>query len=501
MARFALAARDGGAAAIRANGVEDVRAVRRAVDLPIVAIAKKLWSDGRILITGDYGDALALAQAGAEMIALDATARGRRFGALDRLACIKRELGVTVLADIATVEEAVAAERAGADAVVSTLHGYTDETAHIQAFEPEFIAQLTRAVAVPVIAEGRIASPAEARAAIRSGAWAVIVGTAITRPAVIARGFAAAIDGARSSCGDILGIDMGGTNTKYGVVTAGGRLVREGFVPTPSGGGAALLAHLKSVAETLAASARAEGLEPSALGVATAGWVDPERGRVIYATGNLPGWTGTRIAEELEPVLGMPVSVENDANALAAAERQFGAARGCGDFVCITLGTGIGGGCYVGGRLHRGAHYFANGLGHVPVVPGGLPCTCGLSGCLEAYANAAALMRYAGGAFASADEIIAAANAGDARARSAILVYARHLAIGAASIVHLLDPEMLIVAGGIAQNNPLLFTALESELSTRLTIPDRRKLRVAASSLGYYAGVYGAAAVVRERPA
>lgn len=499
MARFAEAARKGGAAGIRANGVQDILAIRGAVDLPIVAIAKKLWSDGRILITGDFDDARQLAAAGAEMIALDATARGQRFGALERLARIKRDIGVVVLADIATVEEATAAERAGADAVLSTMRGYTDETAHTTGFEPEFIAELTRAVSVPVIAEGRIATPAEARAAIQCGAWAVIVGSAITRPADITRTFAAAVDAARPASGDILGIDLGGTNTKYGVVTSGSQLIREGFAPTPAGGGAVLLAHLKSVAQDLASRARAEGIQPCALGIATAGWVDPHTGRVAYATENLPGWTGTRIAEELQAATGLPVCVENDANALAAAESQFGAARGCRDFVCITLGTGVGGGCYTGGRLNHGAHYFANALGHIPVMFDGLPCTCGLQGCLEVYANAAALVRYAGGAFTSAEEVVAAANAGDARARSAILVYARHLAFGTASIVHLLDPELLIIAGGIAQKNPLLFAALESELSARLTVPDRRKLRVVASSLGYYAGVYGAAAVVRER--
>jgi len=323
------------------------------------------------------------------------------------------------------------------------------------------------------------------------------VGAAITRPSAIARRFVAAIQDARA-CGDILGIDMGATNTKFGVVTAGGHLLGEGFVPTPAGGGPALLAHLKSVARTITENARAAGLAPGALGIATAGWVDPHSGRVVYATENLPGWTGTRIAEELRAVVDVPVVVENDANALAAAESHFGAARGCRDFVCVTLGTGVGGGCYTGGRLNRGAHYFANALGHIPVVFDGRRCTCGLKGCLEAYASAAALLRYAGGVFTDAEELVAAANRGDARARVAILVYARHLAFGAVSIVHLLDPEMLVVAGGIAQNNPLLLAALESELSTRLTVPDRRKLRITVSSLGYYAGVYGAAAVTRE---
>jgi predicted NBD/HSP70 family sugar kinase/putative N-acetylmannosamine-6-phosphate epimerase len=491
MARFARAARDGGAAGIRANGAPDVAAIRAAVDLPIIGIAKKLWSDGRILITGDFDEAAAVVAAGADIIAIDCTARGQRFGALDRMARIQAELGVSVFADIATVEEAVVAARAGADAVLSTMRGYTDETAQVTRFEPDFIAALTRAVKVPVIAEGHIQDPEEVRAALAAGAWSVIIGTAITRPGEITRRFASAIAAPE---GDVLGIDLGGTNTKFGIVTASGKLVAEGAVPTPPGGRQVLLDHLKSVTTTLRGR---PGFKPRALGIATAGWVDPYRGEVAYATENLPGWTGTRIAEELRPVAGVPVFVENDANALAAAEAQYGTARGVSDFICITLGTGVGGGCYVGGRLNRGAHFFANGLGHIPIQPDGRPCTCGLKGCFEVYANAQALVRYAEGAFTAADQVIAAAREGNPKARAALRTYAKYLATGAASIVQLLDPELLVLAGGVAQDNPFLLPDLESELVSRITVPTQRRLSLRISELGYYAGVYGAAAITR----
>ena len=188
--------------------------------------------------------------------------------------------------------------------------------------------------------------------------------------------------------------------------------------------------------------------------------------------------------------------MENDADALAVGEKCFGAAQAESDFVCITLGTGVGGGCYVGGHLNRGRHFFANAIGHIPIEHAGLPCTCGLNGCLEAYTNARALLRYAeNGNFNSAEEVIAAANAGDPAARHAILTLAKYLAIGCASIVQLLDPELLILAGGLAQNNPLLLSALAENLAQRVTVWQQRKLRVAASSLGYSAGVLGAAAV------
>jgi glucokinase len=198
----------------------------------------------------------------------------------------------------------------------------------------------------------------------------------------------------------------------------------------------------------------------------------------------------------LRDAFGLPVAVENDANALAVAEKRFGAAKNATDFVCITLGTGVGGGCYIGGRLNRGRHFFANALGHIPVVPEGAPCTCGKSGCLESYANASALMRYAAkGNFTSCEEIIAAAHSGDQTAQSAIQMLARHLAIGCASIVNLLDPEMVILAGGLVQDNSLLLKAFGEELARRVTVWPERHLQVQASAFGYSAGVLGAAAV------
>jgi len=237
------------------------------------------------------------------------------------------------------------------------------------------------------------------------------------------------------------------------------------------------------------------------LGIATAGWVDFNTGRIVYATENLPGWTDTPVADELAASTGLPVAVENDANALAMAEKHFGAGRDLDDFVCITLGTGVGGGCYVGGQLNRGAHFFANGLGHITTDVNGLPCTCGRKGCLEVYANAAALLRYAGGAFATAQDVVRSACEGNATARSALRQYAAQLAVGTATIVHLLDPSLVILSGGIAQSNPFLVGDLDCELERSVTVWSRRKLRVEISSLGYHGGVLGAAAAAAERGA
>jgi N-acetylmannosamine-6-phosphate 2-epimerase/N-acetylmannosamine kinase len=500
MARFARAAVEGGARGIRADGPDDIRAIRSAVDVPIVGIGKVMQADGEILITPCLEGADELVKAGADLIALDCTARGQRYGALGRLRQIRNEIGVPVLADIATVEEAVQAAEAGADAVLSTLRGYTSETRHVEDFEPAFIGELVRAVNVPVIAEGRIQTPAQIRAALAAGAFAIIIGTAITRPEMITQRFVSALEGWRrlnDAKRTFIGIDMGATNTKSGVVTSRGELLLQFVIPTPwHEGRKVLLKHLEQCASACLEKAHGLGLEPEAIGLATAGWVDPASGGVVYATENLPGWTGANPGAYLRETFGLPVSVENDANALAVAEKRFGVAKNATDFVCITLGTGVGGGCYIGGRLNRGRHFFANALGHIPVVPKGEPCTCGKLGCLETYANASALRRYAArGDFASCEEIIAAANAGEPTAQYAMKTLAGYLAIGCTSMVNLLDPEMLILAGGLAQDNPLLLQVLTEELETRTTVWRERHLQVVGSCLGYSAGVLGATAV------
>jgi glucokinase len=500
MARFAQAAVAGGAAGIRANGPEDVGAIRKVVRVPIIGIRKGLAADGRVLITGSFEWAEELVAASADIIALDCTARGQRYGALERLERVRRELGVPVMADIATVEEAVSAAAAGADLVASTLRGYTAETESVTKFEPTFIAELAHAVHVPVIAEGRIYDPEQAASALAAGAFAIVVGRAITHPQSTTQRFTRALE-AQTKLLDpalrVIGIDLGGTSTKFGIVDRGGKLAWNAALPTPaSGGRRALLDHLKGIAAQCMRAGCDAGITPAALGVATAGWVDPHSGVVVYATENLPGWTGTDLKKELVEAVHMPVAVENDANALAVAEKAFGCARHAGAFVCITLGTGVGGGCYTDGRLHRGAHFFANGLGHIQLDASGPPCTCGQRGCLETYTNAAALMRYAAGCgFAAPEEVIRAANAGDGAARIAIREYARYLARGCASIVHLLDPEMIILSGGLAQDNPQLLADVSDELSRHVMAWDLRGLKVETSALGYYGGVLGAAAI------
>jgi len=193
MRRVALAAVQGGASGIRAQGLADIAAIRKAVDLPLIG----LWKDGNddVFITPTLDHALAVARAGAHIVALDGTARPRPDGRslAETVAAVHEQTGALVMADCSTVDEGIAAAEAGADLVGTTLAGYTSYTSKQPGPDLDLVAQLATAIDVPVVAEGRIHTPAQAAQALRAGAWTVVVGTAITHPTTITGWFASAI--------------------------------------------------------------------------------------------------------------------------------------------------------------------------------------------------------------------------------------------------------------------------------------------------------------------
>jgi putative N-acetylmannosamine-6-phosphate epimerase len=193
MARMALAAWQGGAVGIRANSPEDIRAIRMLVPLPLIG----LYKDGTegVYITPTLDHARAVARAGADIVALDGTSRPRPKGEqlATIVAAIHGECGKPVLADVSTLDEGLAAEAAGADVVSTTLSGYTPYSPRQAGPDLELVHALAARLAVPVIAEGRIRTPTEARAALEAGALAVVVGGAITRPQIITASFVAGL--------------------------------------------------------------------------------------------------------------------------------------------------------------------------------------------------------------------------------------------------------------------------------------------------------------------
>lgn len=196
IALFAKAAAMGGAAGIRARGIENINTIKKSVDVPVIGITKSSFPDGYVRITGSFTEVEALLTTNCEIIAVDGTFREREaLSGPDFIAELKKRYDITIMADIAQYDEAEACAAAGADIVATTLWGYTPDTADVTSAEPNFdlVEKLSAELSIPVIAEGKINMPSYAAEMIKRGAHAVVVGSAITRPRVITGWFHKAI--------------------------------------------------------------------------------------------------------------------------------------------------------------------------------------------------------------------------------------------------------------------------------------------------------------------
>jgi glucokinase-like ROK family protein len=498
--RVAGAAILGGAAGLRLNSAEHIVAIRRDSSLPIIGI-KKQYVNGQLRITPDFAAAAELAAAGADIIALDCTHREWTSGDPWQLIVqrIHQELNLPVMADVSTLEEALAAAAAGADIIGPTLNGYTEETKRGPGFNWSLLRDMVQKAGRPIIAEGQISTPEEAKRALQIGAWSVVVGSAITRPGVITAQFVRTL-AAQSRSARAIGVDIGGTSVKAGWVDREGNVDRVSSVPTNAAQGRdAIAAATATVIETVLADGRRAGWEPAGLGIASAGAIDVRNGIVFAATENLPGWAGFDLRAFAEDRFRLPVYVANDAHAAVLAELHFGLGRELSDFVAVTLGTGIGGGIISGGKLITGQHGFGGTLGHQTIRVDGLPCNCGRRGCLEAYVSTAALIReYQAitGNDTPALEISRLAIAGDRAALEAYHVLASFLAEGIANLFNIVDPQAVILSGGLIEGQSSFVTEVETMVGELLHFGSKRLPKVLHSAAGKYAGLQGAASSV-----
>jgi len=248
--------------------------------------------------------------------------------------------------------------------------------------------------------------------------------------------------------------------------------------------------------------------EPEAVGLACAGTVDSDQG-VVVSSPNLP-LKDVPLAGILQRSLGIPVVLENDANAAVLGEAVAGAAAGLRHVVMLTLGTGVGGGLFLDGRLYRGASGGAAELGHVIVQADGLPCRCGNNGCLEMYASGSALGRFAQvragdertdptGALGrlrkrgrlTGREVSRLAREGDTGALGVVLELAGWLGIGLVNMTHVFDPEMIVVGGGVGELGELLIGPAREFVRENAMPPARDRVLVAPAKLGNEAGLVG----------
>jgi glucokinase len=297
-----------------------------------------------------------------------------------------------------------------------------------------------------------------------------------------------------------LGLDVGGTKILASLLDAGGQPRGEWRLSTPARAGAeAVLAALGAAAESVVS-----GMAPSdrgrlvGVGVSAAGQIDVERGVVAYASPNIAGWTGTAVGPWLSERLGLPVVVENDANAAAWAEHGLGAGRGCRSLVAVTVGTGVGGGLILDGAVWRGGRWRGGEIGHLVIQADGVRCNCGQTGCLEVYASGTAIARLAAeaapGFAGSAHDVFAAADAGDPVMTGVVRRSARYLAQGLVSIASLVDPDLFVLGGGVASQPGYL--ALVRDALAERAVSGERGLSpdaVQLAALGERAGALGAA--------
>lgn len=287
-----------------------------------------------------------------------------------------------------------------------------------------------------------------------------------------------------------LGIDLGGTKILAAVVEDG-RVIARQRVPTPQTG-------FEDVADAMAAAARSlldDGYVVAAVGVGSPGPLDPARGRVRFAP-NIAGMIDVPIVEALERRLGLPVTLENDANAAGYAEHLYGAARDLESSVFVTISTGIGGGLFVGNQVIRGANGQAGEIGHMTLLPGGPMGGDGHGGSLEAIAAGRSIARdasYAYGIEMDTPEVFERARAGEAKALGIVENAATFTGIGIANLVKIFDPEGFVIGGGMSEVGAFYVDRIRAAARRYLTGYADPVFRTA--ELGTDAGVIGAAAV------
>lgn len=281
-----------------------------------------------------------------------------------------------------------------------------------------------------------------------------------------------------------VGVDVGGTKMLAVALDDGDAVVAALRRPVPRDGG--LVDALRELVCDVAAAADSR---PRAVGVGAPGLVD--RSGTLVAAPNLPASAGDSVASDLAAATGWTVRADNDATCATLAEWRTGAGAGSSDMVLVTLGTGIGGGLVMDGAVRRGAHGYAGEIGHMTVVRDGEPCACGRRGCWEAYASGSALARLAG--VHDATVVTEAAAAGDPRALEVVEVYGDWVALGLAALVNAVDPEVVVLGGGVMAARDVVLGPVRRHFTEHLYGSRARALpRIEATVHGEEAGAIGA---------
>ncbi|CAN2237642.1 NagC Transcriptional regulator/sugar kinase [Candidatus Planktophila vernalis] len=310
-----------------------------------------------------------------------------------------------------------------------------------------------------------------------------------------------------------IGIDVGGTKVLGGVVDEAGKVLTTARKDTPRQGGSALTQTIADVAKELL-----QQHSVASVGVSAAGFVSSDR-KTMLATPNIADWNGVDLDNQLTKLIGLPVVIENDANAAAWGEAKFGAGKNQDHMMMLTVGTGIGGGIVVNGALYRGAFGIAAEFGHMRVVPEGHICGCGARGCFEQYASGNALLRHAREAINASPEVARnllsrgdgtvagltgqaitdAARDGDPVALAAFNTTGQWLGAGIASLAVLLDPACVVIGGGVIDAGEILLKPTRESLERNMPFAGKHPYpQIIAAQLGNEAGLVGVADLARS---
>lgn len=311
-----------------------------------------------------------------------------------------------------------------------------------------------------------------------------------------------------------IGIDMGGMSVKFGLVNEENRIIEKLVIPTRTDVPAKeMIQDMINAVKDLLDKAGVNISDCTGIGIASPGTVDDKNGSILYS--NNFGWENVAIIKQMQEALALPMAIANDADAAALGEVKAGAAKGSKSAILLTLGTGVGGGVILDGKIFHGPLNGGVEIGHMVIQAGGEPCTCGRKGCLETYASATALLRMArnaakehtdsvmnemcGGNLDNMNGIIPfeAAAKGDTVAQEVIDTYEEYLAVGIANVINIFRPEMVILGGGVSAQKENLTKPLTEKVKeycfggTHGEIAD-----IVVSELGNDAGIIGAANLV-----
>ncbi len=314
--------------------------------------------------------------------------------------------------------------------------------------------------------------------------------------------------------GKRIGIDVGGTNVKIALVDDKGKIIYSNSVPTYAQMGYEYTVNnIKQAIKDLMKETNTKPTDIQGIGFDFPGQVDYKTG-VVKLAPNIPGWVNVPIAKMIEDEFHIPTRIDNDVRCAALGELKFGAGKGCENFVCITVGTGIGSGLVINGKLVRGAANAAGEIGHIKLqMQDGPICGCGDTGCLEAFASGPSIVAMAqeylkGGKstkfreMAGADGEITpyivakAAEAGDPVAKRIFEITGYYIGMGLVSVINLLNPEKVIIGGGVAEAGDLLLEPIRKTIKERAMVIAGNSVEIVPAELGNSAGVIGASMLV-----